>query len=304
MMLNLSDTDQAFCDQSIDQESYCNMNNSNVDNMLKDDPFLDEEPYGLAKRLRFTISAIQKCKPKSLLDIGCGTGVNLTLPLAKRFPSTDFVGVDTDDNSLDIVRKESETLPNLSFCDANELDPCRIFDFIIASEVIEHVEEPYEFLLSLNQRLSTNGTLLLTLPNGYGPFEFAMLSEVILRISRVYYVLRHIKCLLTGKATLSPDNRRDSLAICPHINFFSYRQICAVIRSAGFVIDTYRPRTFLCGFGFVNILRNECLLRWNTSVADRLPPLMNSGWMFILKKNDKPTPSSYKRNLFARLRRH
>jgi hypothetical protein len=91
--------------------------------------------------------------------------------------------------------------------------------------------------------------------------------------------------------------------VSPHINFFSFGVIRAVIRAAGLREIAYRPRTWLCGFGFDSLLRTGALLRWNAAVADRLPPWIVSDWMFLLERGASVVPFSYTRGAYARLRR-
>lgn len=45
------------------------------------------------------------------------------------------------------------------------LDDQETFDSIIASELIEHIEEPYRFLRSLQARVAAGGVLILSTPN-------------------------------------------------------------------------------------------------------------------------------------------
>jgi hypothetical protein len=64
--------------------------------------------------------------------------------------------------------------------------------------------------------------------------------------------------LTRKRATDEAENKAEvqySLVVSPHINFFSYRQICSLMNGNGLKITEYRPRTFLCGLGFDQIIR-------------------------------------------------
>lgn len=256
-----------------------------------------ENAYGVRKRMEFVAEEIRRRRPGSVLDVGCGSGMLLTRPLAELFPECRFVGIDSDPGTIAFAN-EHGARTNLRFLVADHLPATERFHMIIASEVIEHVESPVEFLSSMVGRLEPGGLIFMTLPNGYGPFEFATLLEVVLRRSGVLALLKRRR---GGHGTSS--GVADTLAVSPHINFFSFGTIRAVIRAAGLQEIAYRPRTWLCGFGFDSLLRTEVLLRWNAAVADRLPPWTVSDWMFLLERAPAAVPFAYTRGAYARLRR-
>jgi hypothetical protein len=96
----------------------------------------------------------------------------------------------------------------------------------------------------------------------------------------------------------------DTLALSPHINYFSWTAIRRVVAGAQLDIRDYRGRTFLCGFGFDHVLRGRRLIAWNARVADSLPAALVSDWMLLLE----PVPElrsagGYRRGAYARMRR-
>lgn len=260
---------------------------------------MTENTYGLAKRFDFVAGVVSAYRPARVLDVGCGTGVNLTAPLAARFPGSLFVGMDSDEASIAYAARNN---PHANARYVREADAAALgtFDLVIASEVIEHVEDPDAFLDALNARLNAGGRIVLTLPNGYGPFELAALAESSLRATGIYWLLHAMKRRLTGAP---PPAASDTLADSPHINFFSYRLIRKVIAGRGLRVLEYRPRTFLCGFGFDQLMRAPGIIAWNAAVADSLPPQLASDWMFLLEPTGAPRRPSYRRGLYARARR-
>jgi len=264
---------------------------------------LVENSYGIVKRFDYVERVIHDRHPASILDFGCGTGELLTVPLAEKFPDITFTAADDDAASIEFGRTKNEALKNLRFLYPNELAESDKFDLIIASEVIEHVEEPAALLTFLKEKLNDNGRLILTLPNGYGPFEATALADSLL--FRIGIDAAGIYRRLTKKdlGTVPADGKY-SLAVSPHINFFSHHSIRRVIEESGFEIANYTPRTFLCGMGFDQILRGRFLTSINDRVTNILPASFVSDWMFELKKSNKPTKTAgYHRNRYARIRR-
>lgn len=260
-----------------------------------------ENSYGIAKRFDFVAGVVERLRPLRVLDIGCGTGANLTAPLARRFPTVEFVGLDSDPASIEFARQAGPAL-NTRYHVEVAVEDLGHFDLVIASEVIEHIEHPDEFLAFLRGRLNACGQVVLTLPNGLGPFELVSLAETLLHLSGLYAMLRWCKRRLCGQGPAAPT--ADSLAISPHINFFSYRQICATITTNGFAVSEYRSRTWLCGLVFDQLLRSPRAIAWNAEVADRLPPQIVSDWMFVLESAAATSASLYRRGPYARLRRY
>lgn len=238
-----------------------------------------ENSYGIQKRLKFVAEAIACRNSKRVLDVGCGTGANLTAPLAVMFPAVQFVGVDSDRRSIEFAAGGNRN-QNARYCGPEDLRGDEKFDMVIASEVIEHVESPREFLKDLRARVSGRGVIILTLPNGYGSYELAAKVESLLRWSGIYgaarWLLRSLRCLPAAQG------QADTLAVSPHINFFTFRRIQGVISESGLSVEAYRPRSVFCGFGFDMLIRGELLTRWNLSLADKLPPFAAADWMFIL----------------------
>ena len=109
----------------------------------------------------------KKCK---ILDVGCGDG-SLLEPFSK---NQDCYGVDISEAQLKKahdkniktfrVNLETEKLPF----------PRSFFDFVICSEVIEHLLNIDYLLLEINRTLKSNGTFILTFPNVNQPISWLM----------------------------------------------------------------------------------------------------------------------------------
>lgn len=99
----------------------------------------------------------------NLLEVGCGNGgmTQLLAPLVDR-----VAALDVSDASLQELR--SLGLSNVStVCGLVEsYRPESQFDWIVASEVLEHLRDPGSFMQQCCRWLAPGGSLLLTTPNG------------------------------------------------------------------------------------------------------------------------------------------
>ncbi len=262
---------------------------------------MTENTYGFVKRLDFIASAIQNFQPRRILDMGCGTGENLTQPLASRFKQIEFVAIDSDRKSIDFAKRNNQC-SNATYIHDSEAGDLGVFDMVIASEVLEHVEVPIQFLKLIRRHLSEEGAAVITLPNGYGPFEWASFIESLWFFSGGYRFLHTVR---QRDHMVQADNPAvDTMAVSPHINFFSYGQVGSLLTAAGFRISIFRSRTFLCGFGFDHLIKTKPIISWNCRIADRLPPQLVSAWMFVLKPSAETHPQPFSRNLYSGVRRY
>lgn len=111
------------------------------------------------------------CKPKAILEIGCGDGGNL-LPFARL--GHDVTGVDI---SVDRIRDaisffEKENVVARFICRdvfcLDEFDSC--FDLIICHDVIEHITRKQELLFNIKRLMKPDGILFIAFPAWQMPF--------------------------------------------------------------------------------------------------------------------------------------
>jgi SAM-dependent methyltransferase len=123
---------------------------------------IDREVNFYASLLRPYINNI---KHRSLLDVGCGTG--LALLAAKKLGVADVCGVDIDplqsqtaqSRGLDVVCAED----TVDFLDKNRSQ----FDIILCMDVIEHIECSLQlpFTQAIYRKIKPGGDFLCTVPN-------------------------------------------------------------------------------------------------------------------------------------------
>jgi len=98
-----------------------------------------------------------------ILDVGCGGGI-LCEPLARL--GADVTGIDPLEGNIVLAKAHADAM-GLSItylpCAIEELpEDLPLFDVVIASEVIEHVDEPEAFLKACVSRLASRGGMVVT----------------------------------------------------------------------------------------------------------------------------------------------
>lgn len=103
--------------------------------------------------------------PKTVLEIGCGSGALLT-ELMRTWPDANACGVDpalpataSSKQNIRLVRGFVEDVPA----------GAGPFDLIVAVNVIEHTPSPSAFLRALRGHLASNGYIVIICPEGHAP---------------------------------------------------------------------------------------------------------------------------------------
>jgi cyclopropane fatty-acyl-phospholipid synthase-like methyltransferase len=247
-----------------------------------------KEPAGLRK-LDFMVEQIERRsefqdkKSVKILDIGCGRG-NISMPLASL--SYQVTGIDLDANSIEEINKKNN-FNNAEFRvqDANTLDVNDKYDFIIASEVVEHIKEPEKFLKFLKNILNEKGFLIITIPNGKS------LEERIRKFTT--HNKQGLKIKKTIKQKLGKEDIVQSHANSPHLHFFSLKKIEKLITNSGYEIIACKNQASMFKEAYYLFLRfvlkrGSWLFRMFNKIdnflADITPQSMADGWMFVIKK--------------------
>jgi 2-polyprenyl-3-methyl-5-hydroxy-6-metoxy-1,4-benzoquinol methylase len=111
-------------------------------------------------------------KEIKILEIGCSSGIfldKLQKYLSEKLPNYQFslFGVDIDSNAICNSANDSLNL----ICQSIESyleNANQTFDIILHFELIEHLFDPYNFILNVKKLLSDDGYMLFTTPNYNG----------------------------------------------------------------------------------------------------------------------------------------
>lgn len=123
----------------------------------------DHVPKDHLARYQMTIPYIQSSN--RVLDIACGTGYGTNL-LAIGKKDCAFTGVDISSEAIEFA-KSNFLQENITYL-AGEvfvLSPESCFDTIICFETLEHIKEDEVFFEQLINRLTDDGTLILSVPH-------------------------------------------------------------------------------------------------------------------------------------------
>lgn len=119
---------------------------------------------------------IEKCKGKRVLHVGCcDTPLmqdriknNKLLHFQLHEVAQELYGIDISEKDI-ILLKEKYKIQNLIVGNCERISdyfPAARFDVVVASELLEHLSNPGNFLLSLKSLLYPTSILIVSVPNG------------------------------------------------------------------------------------------------------------------------------------------
>lgn len=253
-----------------------------------------KEPAGL-KRLDFIAEHIldrvlQKRAEVNILDAGCGNG-NISISMGS-LRNNRIIGIDPDIESIEKANRLNP-FQNVSFHPGKleDFDFTEIFDIIICSEVLEHLQRPKEMLGVLKKILKKDGIFLFTIPNGYSPLE--IINQIQLKASNTW--LGNLVGAMKKKIKKNKNSDIQSSNIETfHVQFFTLKKFIKMLHKANIdVVSVHNSNCYL-GFGVLWYLLLQVVIRRGSklfqlldmldcAIADRLPHMFAAGWYFSCK---------------------
>jgi SAM-dependent methyltransferase len=252
-----------------------------------------ENVYGHSRKARLVLEALARLRADraqglDVLDVGCGNGRALTRFLASR--GDRVVGIDTHVPSIEYARAEfgGEALTFREVdCEAL-LAEARRFDVIVCADVLEHLPGPEAVLSCVERLLRPGGRLVVTIPNGFGPFELeSWLSRLPVFGAASLWVVDHLTAVLNRfvfkgawTAVVTPLDLPYN-AECGHVQFFTRGALVRMAAGCGLTPLRQTGVSWLSG-PYTNYLfaPSQLFCRVNAKAAQWLPSWMLSAWFF------------------------
>ncbi len=152
--------------------------------------------------------------PNVILDVGCAAGT-FGRKLKKWNKAHELVGIEIFKEAADEASKCYDKV----YCadvENSQLEYSEYFDFVICSDILEHLKNHYEILRKIHGWLKKDGFVLFSIPN-----------------IRYWRVIRNL--VILGRWEYAEAGILDKT----HLRFFTRRSFLKVLRESGFLIQHY-----------------------------------------------------------------
>ncbi len=120
-------------------------------------------------RVAVIVQLIERFRPESVVDLGCGNG-QLLEEVSRAFPGVRLHGIDLSEHQIEDNKSRQ---PGISWAVSNleqplpQVAPGKRFDLAVASELIEHMDNPANLLANCRELLKPEtGRLVLSTQSG------------------------------------------------------------------------------------------------------------------------------------------
>ena len=256
-----------------------------------------ENIYGHTAKLHFFLDAVERTRRDHdrglrILDIGCGNGWAVTRYLAA--DGDHVLGIDVHPdciayaqthfghNGLDFKCLSAESLQE---------QPAR-WDVIVLADVLEHLDDPALVLHTCTRLLACDGRILVSVPNGYGPFELEsafsrapVIGSALLKLTDLTVAVMN-KFVFKGLWTRAIEELPKDIPYnseSPHVQFRSEQNWKRLFDAEHLVIKQRCNLALVCG-PFSNYLfgASKNLVAANVWAARHMATRFVSNWAFEL----------------------
>ena len=254
--------------------------------------------HGHQKKLRFIYSAIEKYRlahsvPRSevrVLEVGCSNGRNITTPLAAA--GYAITGIDIHGESIEYARRNTRFANARFLCqNLSDLPAAERFDIVILSDVLEHVDDPAWLCERSIRHLKPEGLVLISIPNGYGPYELELRFLTIAKADRL--IANSIRAMgrllkrpssLAGRPLGGPAYNYDS----GHVQFFHLTDFYRLLDRVGLKVEE-KANGALFGGTLSSLVfgRFRRIVTASLKVADWLPQRWVTTWYFSCSARER-----------------
>jgi 2-polyprenyl-3-methyl-5-hydroxy-6-metoxy-1,4-benzoquinol methylase len=113
-----------------------------------------------------------KWKGKTVLEVGCGTGL-FSYSCAKK--GANVLGIDYADEAIRLANKKYQH-KNLKFENIDVKYIKNKYDVIVSIGTLEHTDKPYKVLNLLKSHLNKKGKIIITTPNWTNPRGYMLMT--------------------------------------------------------------------------------------------------------------------------------
>lgn len=183
----------------------------------------NEMDPAFSQRAKIIFEWIEKKRPSKILDIGCGRGFYVHALTLYDFPK-EIVGIDKKEEYVDKANKLISDKRTNIFKGSIYSIPFKdnYFDFIICSELLEHLPDDKRGLAEINRVLKKSGTLLLTVPSKNFPFFWDPINWLLMHIFNT-----HINSKIWFLAGIWAD----------HVRLYEKNDLIKLVKSAKFKVN-------------------------------------------------------------------
>lgn len=199
------------------------------------------------KVLSYVIKNISLPESGCILDIGCGNGAFLK-SASKLLPNWILSGSEFN-NKYEQEIKQIRNFGSFYTCKLDKI-PGK-FDIISLIHVLEHINQPLNFLNDVMHKLANNGIIIIEIPNyEQNPFDFLIVDHAIhFSKSSISYLLEKCQCnivlfsnsIVSKEITIVVSKSSNKLDLKETCTFFDVkRQVERAIKWLNYLKDYYK----------------------------------------------------------------